>query len=167
MLVGEDAKQEEIEEWASRKEQYYREMVKDKLEILPGVNELLNLLKGRGFKLAIGSSGPPENVELLVETLDIKNYFDGIITAAEVKRGKPHPDVFFIAANTVKVKPENCVVIEDAPVGIQAAKKANMLAIALTTTHPEEELTASDLIIQDLSYIGIHEILKLLNINLG
>jgi beta-phosphoglucomutase family hydrolase len=127
-FVGPEVDKVLVEKWASLKEKYYRKMIKDKLTPLPGVIRILNDLKSKGFKLAVGSSGPPENVELLVTSLGIRNYFDTIITATEVKKGKPEPDVFLIAAKNLNVKPKNCIVIEDAPVGIEAAKKAGMIS---------------------------------------
>lgn len=160
-LVGPEADEALIEEWANLKEKYYREMVKDKLEPLPGVLKILSDLKSEGFKLAVGSSGPSENVELLLTSLKIKQYFDVIITAAEVKKGKPEPDVFLIAAKVLNVNTENCIVIEDAPVGIEAAKRAGMVSIALTTTHNKEDLLDADLIINDLSEIVIEDLMRL------
>lgn len=163
-LVGLEVDTVVVDEWADRKEKYYREMVKGKLKPLPGVIDLIKDLKIAGFKLAVGSSGPPENVELLITTLKIKKYFDVIITAAEVKRGKPEPDVFLTAANLLKINPKNCVVIEDAPVGIEAANKAGMVAIALTTTHNRKELREANLIVSNLSNIRVNDIKHLLGI---
>lgn len=164
-LVGQDVDQALVEKWADLKEQYYREMVKDKLEPLPGAVELIKSLKKHDFKLAVGSSGPPENVELLLNSLNIKQYFDVIITADDVKNGKPAPDVFLICAERLNLKPKNCIVIEDAPVGIEAAKRAGMSIIALTTTHKKKELSDAGLIAKDLSYIHKDDVLKLLKIN--
>jgi len=164
-LVGTDVDQALVEKWADLKERYYREMVKDKLEPLPGAIELIKSLKKHDFKLAVGSSGPLENVELLLTSLNIKQYFDVIITAEDVKNGKPAPDVFLIAAEQLQLKSEDCIVIEDAPVGIEAAKRANMKSIALTTTHAKEELNNANLIAKDLSDININDILKLLKLN--
>lgn len=161
-LVGTRAEQALVEKWANLKEEYYREMVKDKLVPLPGVIELIRDLKKENIKMAVGSSGPLENVELLLTSLKIKQYFDIIITAEDVKNGKPAPDVFLIAANKLNLKPENCIVIEDAPVGIEAAKRAGMKSIALTTTHKKEELYQADIIVEDLFNIHRGEILKLL-----
>ena len=163
-LVGPQVDEAHVEKWASLKEQYYREMVRHKLKPLPGVIKIINDLKSEGFKLAVGSSGPPENVELLLVSLDIKNYFDVIITAADVDKGKPNLDVFLIVANKLNIKPEHCLVIEDAPVGIEAAKRANMKSIALTTTHNKEQLTDAQIIAKDLSEININDILLLFEI---
>ena len=136
-------------------------MVKDKLTPFPGVIRIINDLKSEGFKLAVGSSGPPENVDLLLTKLKIKDYFDTIITAAEVKKGKPEPDVFIIITNILNISPKNCIVIEDAPVGIEAAKRAGMKSIALTTTHKMEELLGANLILRDLTELSILDIMSL------
>jgi len=163
-LVGPKIRQDVVEKWANLKEQYYREMVKDKLKLLPGAQVLIKKLHDQNFKLAIGSSGPPENVDLLLSTLRIKDYFDVIITAAEVKNGKPAPDVFLITAEKLNIKVDNCLVIEDAPVGITAARKAGMKVIALRTTHCNVELLDADMAVQDLSFINLNDILELLGI---
>ncbi|MFX1573505.1 MAG: HAD family hydrolase [Promethearchaeota archaeon] len=165
-LVGPSIDETLIIQWSNLKESYYREMVKDKLELLPGVIDIIKDLKSEGFKLAIGSSGPSENVELLLTTLKIKNLFDNIITAADVRKGKPEPDVFLVAANLLGIDPKKCIVIEDAPVGIQAANNAGMKSIALTTTHNTEELQEANLVVQDLSLISINDIKKLLDIEI-
>lgn len=164
-LVGSKVEQHLVENWASLKEQYYREMVKDKLEPLPGVLNLIKDLKDKNFKLAIGSSGPPENVELVLTTLNLTQNFDVIITAVEVEKGKPEPDVFLIAAQQLKLDPKNCIVIEDAPVGIEAAKRADMPVIALRTTHCNVDLFDANLIVNDLRSVNIDDIIRLLNIN--
>jgi len=160
-LVGPEVDEDLVEKWARLKESYYQEMVREKLTPLPGVLRIIKDLKSNGFKLAIGSSGPPENVELLLSQLKIKSYFDVIITAADVKNGKPEPDVFLIVAKTLNINPKNCVVIEDAPVGIEAAKRAGMISIALKTTHKKEELFGACIIIKDLSEISITDIINL------
>lgn len=165
-LFGDKVDQAEIVKRANLKELYYREMVRDKLEPLPGVIELIRTLRENNFKLAVGSSGPPENVELLLTSLKIKEFFDIIITAADVKIGKPAPDVFLIVAKRLNLNPECCIVIEDAPVGIKAAKRAGMVTIALTTTHIKDELSDADLILKDLSYIELNDIIKLLKLKM-
>lgn len=163
-LVGPEVDNSLVEKWANLKEYYYRKMVKDKLTPLPGVIRIINDLKSEGFKLAVGSSGPPENVDLLLSKLKIKEFFNVVITAAEAKKGKPEPDVFLMAANYLNIKPKNCIVIEDAPVGIEAAKRAGMLSVALTTTHDKEELLEANLVVSDLSNINMNDIKKLLDI---
>ncbi|TXT64345.1 MAG: Beta-phosphoglucomutase [Promethearchaeota archaeon] len=161
-LAGETPSDKKIKEWSDLKEKYYRRIIKEKLEPLPGVMELLNELKNSGFKLAVGSSGPPENVTLLLESLDIEDYFDVIISAADVSESKPAPDVFLKAAQKLNLEPKNTLVIEDAPVGIKSAKRANMKTVALTTTHPQDELMNADLILSDLKGLTAEKILNII-----
>ncbi|MFX0071104.1 MAG: HAD family hydrolase [Candidatus Hermodarchaeota archaeon] len=164
-LVGPEVDLTLVVKWANLKEHYYREMVKDKLEPLPGVIELIKELKSKKFKLAVGSSGPLENVELLLSCLNIKHYFDVIITAEDVKNGKPAPDVFLICSERLNIIPSNCIVIEDAPVGIQAAITAGMKSIALTTTHEMDELSIANFVVKDLSSVNTNTIIEILKIN--
>ncbi|MFW9773553.1 MAG: HAD family hydrolase [Candidatus Thorarchaeota archaeon] len=161
-LVGSDINQKKIEHMANSKEQYYREMVKDKLKPLPGVLDLIRNLKKRKFNLAVGSSGPKANVELLLSSLKIKKYFDCIMTGDDVKVGKPAPDVFISVSKKLNIKPKRCIVFEDAPVGITAAKRAGMNVIALTTTHKKNDLMNADLVFKDLSYVELKSMIQLL-----
>jgi beta-phosphoglucomutase-like phosphatase (HAD superfamily) len=94
--------------------------------------------------------------------LNIKKFFDVIITVEDVEQGKPEPDVFLLASKTLNISPKRCIVIEDAPVGIEAAKTAGMLCIALTTTHKKEELDPAHLIVKNLNHISVKDIIELL-----
>lgn len=165
-LLGDEYTEDQIEKLAERKEKYYREMVKGKLEPLPGVIPLIQNLDRKGVKLGLGSSGARANVDLLLKSLNIKDYFDVIITAEDVENGKPAPDVFLRAAQKVSIEPRNTVVIEDAPVGIEAARNAGMKTIALTTTHDRSSLIEADLIVENLKYVGIEDIIELVNLDI-
>jgi beta-phosphoglucomutase len=164
-LLGDNVSEELINEFANKKEYYYRQMVKDKLKPLPGVISLLNDLKKLEIKIALGSSGPQENVNLLLDMLNIRKFFDIIITADDVKQSKPSPEVFLIISKRLDLDPRNCLVIEDAPVGIEAARRVNMKTIALRTTHDDRELLNADLVVEDLSYVSIDDILELIHID--
>jgi len=161
-LLSNNISDEKINELADKKEFYYRNLVKDKLKPLPGTVKLIKKLRKKGFKLAIGSSGCLENINLLINTLKINNFFEAIVSAEDVKNSKPAPDVFLKAAEKLKIVPKNCVVIEDAPVGIRAAKLAGMRSIALTTTHTADKLQEADIIKKNLSSLKIKHILNLL-----
>ncbi|MFX1408901.1 MAG: HAD family hydrolase [Promethearchaeota archaeon] len=164
-LLGAKVEPHLVEKWANLKEQYYREMIRDKLKPSPGVLDLIKDLKDNNFKMAVGSSGPPENVELTLTSLKINDFFDVVITAAEVEKSKPEPDVFLIAAEKLRINPENCVVIEDAPVGITAGKRAGMKVIALRTTLCNVELLDADLVVPNLSFIKLNDIIKILDLD--
>ena len=136
------------------KEAMVRDMFRANLPVMPGAVQLLQTLHELGFKLAVASSGPQANVVLACELLGITPLLDAIVTGSDVKRGKPHPEIFLTAANRISVEPQNCVVVEDATVGIQAAKAAGMKCIALLSTgHTESELKGADLIVRSLGEI--------------
>jgi len=142
---------DEIAEFDRRKEALYREIVAHDFPAMDGAIELIKSLHAAGFKLAVGSSGPPENVALAVERLGAGPYFDALITGRDVNRGKPDPQVFLVAAERLKVSPEHCAVVEDAPVGIAAANAAGMASIALLSTgHTPESVAAAHLVVHTL-----------------
>lgn len=133
---------EKIHELGERKEQLYRELLReDPLEPLPGVVALLNSLEAAGIPFCLGSSTSRKNIAVCFSTTGLDHYFgDRYVGAEDVSRGKPNPDVFLKGSETIGVGPENCVVIEDAHVGVEAALAGGMKAIAVTTTHPRASL---------------------------
>jgi len=129
---------------AERKEELYRDIVRADFPTMYGAERLLDELAAAGVALALGSSGPPENVELSMEKLG-RDRFDAYVTGFDVEHGKPAPDVFLTAARRLGVSPAECVVIEDAVPGLQAAKAAEMAAVGLVSTgHTRYELIAAD-----------------------
>lgn len=128
---------------AEEKESAFRRIVRARVPLVPGIVELLSALSDLGARLAVGSSGPPENVKALVDGGGLTRFFSATVDGSQVVHGKPAPDVFLIGAKRVGVMPAACAVIEDAPVGIRAAVAAGMLAIGVATTHPEHELRAA------------------------
>ncbi len=123
-----------------RKEALYREVLGENFPEMDGAGELIGSLHAAGFLLAIGSSGPPENVALIRGKVGNGQYFSAAVTGAEVKRGKPDPQVFLMAAGKLGIAPAKCAVIEDAPVGVEAARRAGMYSIGLLGTAPKEKL---------------------------
>ncbi len=150
MLAGKALPPEKIDELSDWKEQRYREIFADTIRLADGAERLFNELKAEGFLLAIGSSTPKENLEFVMDKLKIEKYFNAIVCMRDVKRGKPAPDTFLLAAKKLYLKPSDCVVIEDSLPGIEAAKAAGMLVIALTTTRQRKELTQADVIVNSL-----------------
>jgi HAD superfamily hydrolase (TIGR01509 family) len=125
---------------ADEKEAAFRDIVRANVPLAPGIVELLKELKRLGARLAVGSSGPRENVELIVNSGGLAEYFNALIDGSQVKCGKPAPDCFLAAASRIGAAPAACAVIEDASVGIRAAVAAGMLAIGVTTTHSKADL---------------------------
>lgn len=144
---------EKAKEIGRRKEEIYREIIRGNVRSMPGATELIARLRRDGARLAIGSSGPPENIAMVCEAMGIGNAFNAIVTGADVKRGKPEPDVFLLAAEKMGVVPGQAVVIEDAPLGVEAANRAGMKCVGLTSSHPAAALTEADWIIGGLEEI--------------
>lgn len=149
-LYGGELTPEEIEAWDDRKESLYRDLIRHDFPAIDGADELVDALHAEGFKLAVGSSGPPENIALTLECLNRAEKFDAVVTRADVTRGKPDPQVFQIAAERLGVAPEHCVVIEDAAAGIEAANRAGMASVALTGTATRTELAHAQLVVDSL-----------------
>jgi beta-phosphoglucomutase len=133
-----DLPDEEVARIALAKEERYRHLVRTQgLKLLPGCADWLAQLKAGGWRQALGTSAPRGNIEAVFDALEIAQYFDVVMSSEQVKLGKPAPDVFLAAAERMGVLPENCIVIEDAPAGIEAAHCAGMKAIGVLTTHAD------------------------------
>eukprot|EP00727_Mastigamoeba_balamuthi_P009223 m51a1_g4923 hypothetical protein (232) ;mRNA; r:245948-246824 len=122
------------------KERLYREALRRRFPVMPGAEDLIDALAAASYRQAIGSSGPPENVKLTVELLRNGRHMEAVVDASMVSRGKPDPEVFLRAAQLLGVPPEDCAVLEDSPVGIEAARRAGMTPVALLGTASREKL---------------------------
>jgi HAD superfamily hydrolase (TIGR01509 family) len=145
------------------KEAAFREIMRVEFPEMPGASELIAALHAAGFAMAIGSSGPPENVELVRKTLRNGSMITAAVNGFEVKVGKPDPEVFLTAGAKLGLPPRSCAVVEDAVAGVQAARRAGMVAIGLTGTNPRDKLAVDSTIVVDklseLSPKGIAELL--------
>jgi beta-phosphoglucomutase len=162
MLYGRDLSREEIDRLSDWKEQRYRDLIAEKLTLPPGGARLLSELKGEGFLLAIGSSAPRANLDMVLERLCLNHYFDACVTKQDVANGKPAPDTFLKAAQKLALPPHCCVVVEDAVQGVEAAKAAGMPVIALTTTRDRPALSQADMIVDGLGELKAGDFKKLL-----
>jgi HAD superfamily hydrolase (TIGR01509 family) len=137
---GEDLPSAEMDRIAEAKEERYRFLVRTQgVRLLPGVPHWLDRLRSEGWRQAVASAAPRRNIETILEVLDIGGYFGAIVSAEDVQHGKPDPQVFLTAASRVDVLPSRCVVVEDAPAGIEGARRAGMAAIGVQTSHPLDE----------------------------
>jgi len=153
----------EVDVVASEKEENFRRKIGQNVKPLPGAVELIRLLKERGVKIAIASSAPVENIQLVSRGLSINNYFQAIVWGREVTEGKPSPLGFLLAAKKLEVEPKNCVVIEDAIAGVTAAKRAGMKCLAVTNTHSRMSLMEADLVVDTLEVISVDDLVGLFN----
>jgi HAD superfamily hydrolase (TIGR01509 family) len=152
-IYGERLTMEQTDEVAERKEAAYRTAIRGRVRPLPGVREWLARLSREGWRQAVASSAPMANIACLLTELDLWPEFDAILTGGRLPHSKPDPALFLQAAAALGVEPGRCVVVEDATVGIEAARRAGMVSIAVTTTHPAEELAGADLITDRLDHL--------------
>lgn len=132
---------DEIHQMSLRKEALYREIIAEEgIAPLPGVSKLLSMLNERGVSCAVGSSTHRENIEVIFDAIGFREYFQAVVTAEDVSQGKPDPEVFLTSARSISVDSRNCVVFEDAHVGIEAGLAAGSKVIAVATTHDISEL---------------------------
>lgn len=160
--LGDGLSDEEVVAWDSRKEALYRDILREHFPAMDGAIELIEALKAAGFKLAVGSSGPPENVTLAIDQLAAGAHFDARVTGADVTRGKPDPQVFLIAAERLGMPPGRCAVVEDAVHGITAAKRAGMTAIGLTGTLQRSEMVEADAVVDSLRELSAERVRALI-----
>jgi beta-phosphoglucomutase family hydrolase len=121
------------------KEKRYQQEYLPFLKLIDGLKEVLATAKSQGVKMAIGSAAIPFNIDFVLDNLHIREYFPVIVSADDVEISKPHPETFTRAAELLGVAPEDCIVFEDAPKGVEAAQNAGMKSIVLTTMHDKEE----------------------------
>jgi beta-phosphoglucomutase len=131
---------EEVNAIILRKTLKYQEDFLPHLKLIDGLNTFFETAKANHVKLAIGTAAITINVDYVLDNLKIRDLFPVIIGAEDVAISKPHPDVFLKAAEALGITPENCVVFEDSPKGIEAARRAGMKAVAITSFHIAEEL---------------------------
>jgi HAD superfamily hydrolase (TIGR01509 family) len=145
------------------KEALFRQKLKGELTPLPGVLPWLAYWQAAGVKQALASSAPSLNIDAILDGLQIRSYFNVIVSGESdsIARSKPAPDVFLEAARQLQVTPASCLVLEDAVVGVQAAKSGGMYCLAVTTTHSRSDLAAADLVVDSLADLPPDELLTL------
>jgi beta-phosphoglucomutase len=125
-----------IERVSEAKERDYRRLLRERgLEPLPGALDWLSRLREDGWKQALASSAPRPNIDAVFAVLGLRSYLDAVVSADEVGRGKPDPGIFLEAARQLGVAPGRCVVVEDAPAGLEAARRAGMRSIGVLSDH--------------------------------
>lgn len=154
VYVNEDRLKEIIE----KKRELYRELAAGNVRVYPGVKDTIRLLSDHGIKLALVSGSNRISVMKVLEEVSLASAFDAIVTGADTERGKPYPDPYLKGMQMIGISKENCVVIENAPLGIKSAKAAGVdYVLAVTTTLPEEYLREADDIMP--SFVDIEDCL--------
>jgi len=153
LLLGPQLDQDTYEKISNQKEESFRQVIRGKVKLLPGVLKTLENLQSRGIRQAIASCAPPENIAALVDELQLRNHFEAIVSGYAMA-GKPAPDVFLAAARAIDIGPHECLVIEDAVTGVKGAKRAGMACLAVTNTHPAKSLGEADRVVDSLDEIN-------------
>ena len=150
--------EEQVEAVKHRKVSYYNQFMR--LEFYDHFHEMVDRLHRNGVPMAVVTGGDRDRVQKIVDE-HFDHYFSAVVTIDDVERGKPHPDPFLKAAQMLRVAPEECIVVENAPMGIQGAKAANMTVIAITTTLDPSYLKQADYIASDFYEVEkyLHELL--------
>lgn len=166
-LFGARYSEREAADLGGRKEELYRAAAsRQGVVLLPGARSLLEGLQNAGVRQAIGSSAPRANLDLILRLTRVADFFAVLISMEDTQRGKPDPQVFLLAAARLGRTPARCLVLEDAPAGIQAARAGGMKCIAVRSSghHSEETLRAAgaDRVVKSLEEISVQEVLQLL-----
>jgi beta-phosphoglucomutase len=162
MVTGRELPRDEVDRMSDWKEHRYREIIADRLEPAEGATILLERLRGLGFRTAVGSSAPRANLDLVLGSAGLRDYFDACVSGDQVKHGKPAPDTFLMAAKELGLPPGRCAVVEDAVQGIEAGKTAGMPVAAVTTTRKRADLAMADIVVDSLAELDAEDFVRML-----
>ncbi len=164
LLLGDDLDPARMEAISLEKETSFRRAVHGKAQTLPGVCDWLAWFASQGVPQAVASSAPMENIDFLVDELNLRGFFQALVSAYHLP-GKPDPAVFLEAARQLGRPPARCLVIEDSVAGVTAAQRGGIACLAVATTHPVEKLGAAGRVIQRLSDIHPSQAVAWFNLN--
>jgi beta-phosphoglucomutase family hydrolase len=153
---------EEMQTMILHKEQTYQLEFKPHLKLIAGLESFLQKAYAESIPMGIGSAALPMNINYVLDGLQIRHYFKAIVSAVDVALSKPHPETFLSCAKQLGVEPSNCIVFEDSPKGVLAAKMAGMKCVVLTTMHNENEFANFDNVILKVSDYSTEVILQLI-----
>jgi beta-phosphoglucomutase family hydrolase len=151
LWLGSQITQADIDRIADAKEIRFRQLLEElPMQLLPGVRDWLSRLQQQGWRQAIGTMAPRANLVQMIHQAGIEGYLDACASAEDVARGKPEPDIYLTAAARLEVPPARCIVVEDAPAGVEAARRAGMRSIGVGAAIP---IGAADLVISSLDQL--------------
>jgi HAD superfamily hydrolase (TIGR01509 family) len=153
-LFKKDLSPTQIKKFSQEKEHIYQQLYSPHIKPVAGLLKTLNYLHVQNIPLAVATTAPKSNRELFFNKLKVKQYFKIIVGDEDVTKGKPHPEIYLKSAQKLSINPKNCLVFEDSPAGVQAAKSATMTVVALLTTHPKENLIGADSYIKNYNQLN-------------
>lgn len=156
-----------LETYADQREFLYRTLYWEKRRETPGLSKFLQDARAAGFKIGLGTGSASDTIGYIIDHLDLRRYFDVVVGKDDVDRGKPHADTYTVTARKLEIPPEHCLVFEDALMGEQAAYKAGMRCIALSTSIKPDKFQAPIKVIKDFTEITPEQVLELLELHPG
>jgi beta-phosphoglucomutase len=141
----------EAERLTQEKEALYQKLYKPLLKPLGGLRRFLSSARRLGLRLGVGTGAREENATFVLDGLDLRGAFDAVVTAGDVRRGKPHPDTFLALARRLGLSPGECLVFEDSLLGEEAARRAGMRVVAVTTSQPARAFRHAEEAVRDFS----------------
>jgi beta-phosphoglucomutase len=154
-IMGRELSEGDVKSMVQEKEENFRRKVTGNIRPFPEAVRLLNAMKKGNFKLGLVSSAPKENIDLVLRELNLEGIFDCIVFGQEVSESKPDPQIYLLAAKKLEATPNDCLVIEDSPLGIRAAKTAGMKCLAIANTHPRQKLGEADKVFDSLENVDL------------
>lgn len=151
-----DLPESEIKKMSYEKEELYRKLAKGNIKPIDGSIDTLRLIRENGFKIALVSSTPKENIDFIFKELKLDNFFDAVVSGTDIKQGKPNPECYLVAAAKLGVKPQRCYVVEDSEHGLEAGKRSGAKCIGITTTH--KKLKNADIVVNN--FYEMNELIK-------
>jgi HAD superfamily hydrolase (TIGR01509 family) len=142
---------EKLEAYAEQREFLYRTLYWDDRQPLPGLVEFLEAARASGLKIGLGSGSGQESIGYILDGLNLRRFFDVVISKDDVDKGKPHGDTYSVTAEKLGVAPAQCVVFEDAVLGEQSAYRAGIPCVAVASTLPGRDFQAPLLVIRDFT----------------
>ncbi|MDR1226762.1 MAG: beta-phosphoglucomutase family hydrolase [Prevotellaceae bacterium] len=161
-IFGQDIAQEKVDAYSDEKEALYRKLYAPHLRFAEGLESIIRQLYADGVPMAVGSSACDQNIDFVLNGLDARKYFKAVVNSSQITKGKPDPEVFLKAAAAIGMKPECCVVCEDALAGIAAGRAAGARVVAVASVMPREELQHADLVVDSFSELSVSKIVQLL-----
>lgn len=148
---------------SDEKEAIYRELYAPRIRPAAGLLDFLEALRRSGIVCAVGSSADMRNIRFVFEKCGLASYFQTVVSSEQVTHCKPDPEIYLKAAEALRLRPDECVVFEDARAGIEAGRRAGMKVVALATTLPREELerTTAALVIDDFTQMSVERLRSL------
>jgi len=146
-----DVAEPDLGRMSDAKEEEFRRMARGALTALPGAEALVRALHADGRLQAVASSSPRENIRVILEALGLDRCFQATASGEDVSNGKPNPEIFTLAAHRLAAPPLDCIVVEDAVVGVQAGVRAGMTVFAVTNTRKRDELSQADRVVDSLA----------------